>query len=85
MRIFKLGQPVFAAAALFAAFLAFSAPASAQANNPGQQGKVPGYQGNQGVTLGTPGPVAGTGLVGMAVVGGYFYLVWQRRRKQAQK
>ena len=79
MRISKLGQPAFATAALFVAFLTFSPSASAQANNPGQQGKVAGYQGAKAV--GAPAPVAGVGLVGVGVVGAVTYLIWRRRRK----
>ena len=33
---------------------------------------------------GTPAPIAGTGLVGVAVAGGVTYLLWRRRRKPDQ-
>ena len=78
MRIFKLGQPVFAAAALFAAFLTFSASASAQ--DQAEQGQNQ-KQERGGRTLVVSEPIEGTGLVGVVVAGGY--LVWQRRRRLA--
>ena len=97
--MFKLGKPVFAAAALFAAFLTFSASAEGGGNgNGGGNGHGHGYGngngggngsggnggGNGGQTIGAPGPVAGVGLIGVVVAGGVTYLIGRRRRKPGQ-
>jgi len=80
MRYFKTCLATFGTA-LFAAFLTFSAPPALAQGKPGNQGNVPGYQGSTG-SKAVPGPVVGTGLLGLTVVGGY--LLWQRRRNRAK-
>lgn len=67
----KLAQSVFAAA-LFAAVLTFSASAAGKGHE------------NDG-TVGAPGPVAGVGLMSVAVVGGYIWFLRRNRQGKVKK
>jgi len=62
--------------ALFAAFLTFSASAGG--------GNDQGQDQQDRRTVGAPGPIAGVGLVGVAVAGGVTYLLGRIRRKPDQ-
>ena len=58
----------------------------AMAAQPADRGPTPGLgwgPGGKG-SVGTPAPVAGVGLFGIAVAGGVTYLVFRRRRKPEQ-
>lgn len=81
MQFLKLVQSVLAAV-LFAAVLTFSASAG---NGQGQDGNSQGQNQQGGSTRGAPGPVAGVGLMSVAVVGGYIWLVRRKRQGKAKK
>ena len=67
------------AAALFAAFVGFAAPASA-CNGNGNCDNAPGQNKGGGVS-GVPGPLVGAGLPFIAVGYGAYWLVRRYRRK----
>jgi hypothetical protein len=80
----KLGQTVFAAA-LLTAVLTFSASAGHEhGQNRDWQGEDRQGEDQGGHTRVAPGPVAGVGLMPVAVAGGYIWLLRSRRQGKKQ-